>query len=97
MGCHQNNHAFRVVAFLGGVETFDGIAVAGVAADAPDGVGRVEEGFPVAQGGDRLLDGFFKIHGAKVRKKSVTACMDEKYFVLLHIVNFTKNRRKAIQ
>ena len=52
--------------------------VAGVAAYAPDGVGGVEDGLPLAQGIDRQLDGIGEIHGAKVRKKSVTACMDEK-------------------
>jgi hypothetical protein len=41
-----------VVALLDGVDAFYGIRVGGIAADAPDGVGGVEESLALAEGGE---------------------------------------------
>ena len=48
----EDEHGLAVVALLDGVDAFHGIGIGGVAADAPDGVGGVEEGEALAQGGE---------------------------------------------
>ena len=48
----ENEHGLAVVALLDGVDAFHGVGIGGVAADAPDGVGGVEEGEALAKGGE---------------------------------------------
>ena len=48
----EDEHRLAVVALLDGIDAFYGVGIGGVAADAPDGVGGVEEGVPLAQGGE---------------------------------------------
>ena len=48
----EDEHGRAVVALLDGVDAFHGIGIGGIAADAPDGVGGVEEGEALAQGGE---------------------------------------------
>lgn len=48
----EDEHGFAVVALFDGIDAFYGISVGGIATDSPDGVGGVEEGEPLAQGGE---------------------------------------------
>ena len=68
--CAEDKHTFRGVALFDFVEASDGIGVAGIAADSPDGVGGVEDSATCTKdtdcGGDSVLH-----TGAKIQKKSV--------------------------
>ena len=66
---HQDQHAFRAVALLDAVQPFDRLGVAGVAADAPDGVGGIEQGASAAEHLDRACDNIFH-NGCKNTKKT---------------------------
>ena len=48
----KDEHGLAVVALFDGVEAFHGVGISGIAAYAPDGVGGVEEGEALAQGGE---------------------------------------------
>ena len=48
----EDEHGLAVVALLDGIDAFDGVGIGGIAADAPDGVGGVEEGEALAQDGE---------------------------------------------
>ncbi len=59
----EDEHGFAVVAAFEGVDAADGVFVGGVAADAPDGVGGVEDDTAGAQDVARLADLGFEFVG----------------------------------
>ena len=67
-------------ALLDGVEPLDGFAVAGVAAEAPNGVGGVEDGAAAAQDGHCLCDDLFHNPGCKNTKKNAAKVRMTNFF-----------------
>ena len=76
-----------MVALFDGVEAFYGVAVAGVATYAPDGVGGVEDGAAVQQHLDGVIDYLVHFRLQKY-KKIMTKMLSFNFFLYLCTVIF---------
>ena len=68
VGRGEDEHGLVAVAFLDGIESVDGIGECGIAAYAPDGVGRVEECLSGTEGLEGGVEGGV-LHGRKRKNR----------------------------